>query len=291
MKKFFYRFHLYWTQLYLLKIILFWILPGQRIRLTGIYTVISLKISAVVSMAVFMWVMEIKWCRIKRYPAWCAGSVKKLKVPSFAGPAVVLLIPIIGKMQLDRRINVNLFPIRHGKCKGGQQLWYTWVSRFLRNDWSWTLPGDQYGRGTVQEAVDWVQYVNHANGSSYLTDMRLQNGRGTPWKVKYWGVGNESWDCGGSMTADYYVNEYKKYATMITSYSNTEKLFRIAVGPGSEGLRLDRNSDEEYSIPSLWRAFDTSLLSDRLVEKGAHTIFRRAVFQINGTGLADGQIY
>lgn len=90
------------------------------------------------------------------------------------------------------------------------------------------------GGGTVQEAVDWVQYVNHANGSSYLTDMRLQNGRGTPWKVKYWGVGNESWDCGGSMTADYYVNEYKKYATMITSYSNTEKLFRIAVGPGSE---------------------------------------------------------
>jgi alpha-N-arabinofuranosidase len=52
--------------------------------------------------------------------------------------------------------------------------------------------------------------------------------------VKFWGVGNESWDCGGSMTVDYYVNEYKKYATMITSYSNTEGLFRIAVGPGTE---------------------------------------------------------
>lgn len=90
------------------------------------------------------------------------------------------------------------------------------------------------GAGTVQEAVDWVQYVNHANGSSYLTDMRMQNGRSKPWNVKYWGVGNESWDCGGHMTADYYVNEYRKYATMMTSYSNTEKLFRIAVGPGSE---------------------------------------------------------
>lgn len=90
------------------------------------------------------------------------------------------------------------------------------------------------GAGTVQEAVDWVQYVNHANGSSYLTDMRMQNGRSKSWNVKYWGVGNESWDCGGHMTADYYVNEYRKYATMMTSYSNTEGLFRIAVGPGTE---------------------------------------------------------
>ncbi len=90
------------------------------------------------------------------------------------------------------------------------------------------------GGGTVQEAVEWVQYVNHANGTSSLTDTRMQNGRSKPWNVKYWGLGNESWDCGGHMTADYYVNEYRKYATMMTSYSNTEGLFRIAVGPGTE---------------------------------------------------------
>jgi len=90
------------------------------------------------------------------------------------------------------------------------------------------------GSGSVQEAVDWVHYVNHRNGASYLTDMRMQNGRSKPWNVKYWGIGNESWDCGGHMTAAYYVNEYRKYATLMTSYGNTEKLFRIAVGPGSE---------------------------------------------------------
>lgn len=90
------------------------------------------------------------------------------------------------------------------------------------------------GSGTVQEAVEWVHYVNHPNGSSQLTDLRMQHGRNKPWNVKYWGVGNESWDCGGDMTADYYVNEYRKYATLLTSYSNTEKLFRIAVGPGTE---------------------------------------------------------
>lgn len=86
--------------------------------------------------------------------------------------------------------------------------------------------------GSVQEAVEWVQYTNHANGSSNLTDLREKYGRDNPWNVKYWGIGNESWDCGGHMSADYYVNLYKRYATAMTSYSNTEKLFRIAVGPG-----------------------------------------------------------
>ena len=90
------------------------------------------------------------------------------------------------------------------------------------------------GGGTVEEAVDWVKYVNHPNGSSYLTDMRQKNGRAKPWNVKYWGVGNESWDCGGHMDVDYYVDLYKRYATMMTTYDNSEGLFRIAVGPGTD---------------------------------------------------------
>lgn len=86
--------------------------------------------------------------------------------------------------------------------------------------------------GTVQEAVEWVQYTNHANGTSYQTDLREKYGRDKPWNVIYWGIGNESWDCGGHMTVDYYVNLYKRYATAMTTYHNTEELFRIAVGPG-----------------------------------------------------------
>jgi len=86
--------------------------------------------------------------------------------------------------------------------------------------------------GTVREAVEWVQYSNHANGTSYLTDLREKYGRSKPWNVKYWGIGNESWDCGGHMSVDYYVNLYKQYATAMTNYFNSENLFRIAVGPG-----------------------------------------------------------
>ena len=87
--------------------------------------------------------------------------------------------------------------------------------------------------GTVQEGVEWEQYVNNPNGSSYLTDLREKNGRSEPWNVKYWGIGNESWDCGGDMTADYYSNLYKRYAVAITNYDNSDNLFRIAVGPGT----------------------------------------------------------
>ncbi len=86
--------------------------------------------------------------------------------------------------------------------------------------------------GTVQEAVDWVLYVNHPNGTSYLTDLREKNGREQPWHVTYWGIGNESWDCGGNMSADHYINLYKQFATAMTDYFNSEELFRIAVGPG-----------------------------------------------------------
>jgi alpha-N-arabinofuranosidase len=87
--------------------------------------------------------------------------------------------------------------------------------------------------GTVQEAVEWVQYANSKNGTSYLTDLRAESGRDKPWNVKFWGIGNESWDCGGHMDVGHYLNLYKQYATAMTSYGNTEKLFRIAVGPGN----------------------------------------------------------
>ena len=87
--------------------------------------------------------------------------------------------------------------------------------------------------GTIKEAVEWVQYTNHPNGTSYLTDIREKSGREKPWNVKYWGIGNESWDCGGNMSVDHYIDLYKQYATAMTSYSNTEKVFRVAVGPGT----------------------------------------------------------
>ena len=85
------------------------------------------------------------------------------------------------------------------------------------------------GSGEVKELADWVQYVNHG-GVSPMADLRRENGREDPWNVKYWGVGNEAWGCGGNMTAEYYANIYKQYATFMADWSNTSKIFRIASG-------------------------------------------------------------
>lgn len=89
------------------------------------------------------------------------------------------------------------------------------------------------GSGTVKELSDWIQYVNF-DGESPMSNLRKQNGREKPWNVKYWGVGNETWGCGGYMTGEYYANVYRQYATFMTDWNNTTKIFRIASGAGSD---------------------------------------------------------
>lgn len=89
------------------------------------------------------------------------------------------------------------------------------------------------GSGTVQEMIDWVQYVNHGEKSP-MADWRRANGREEPWKVTYWGVGNEAWGCGGNMTAEFYANLYRQYATFLAGWSGDLKIFRIASGASGD---------------------------------------------------------
>ncbi len=85
------------------------------------------------------------------------------------------------------------------------------------------------GSGTVQELADWVQYANF-KGVSPMSKLRTENGREKPWSVKFWGIGNEAWGCGGNMKADYYANIYRQYATFLTDGGDGNKIFRIASG-------------------------------------------------------------
>lgn len=88
------------------------------------------------------------------------------------------------------------------------------------------------GSGTVQEMQEWVEYTTFA-GKSPMADLRRANGREKPWKVKYWGVGNENWGCGGTMRAEYYADLYRRYKTYIRNYSDN-KLFVVACGANSK---------------------------------------------------------
>ncbi len=85
------------------------------------------------------------------------------------------------------------------------------------------------GSGTVQEMRDWVEYMTF-DGDSPLANERRANGREEPWKLKFFGVGNENWGCGGNMRAEFYADQYRRYATFIRNYGE-EPIFKIAGGP------------------------------------------------------------
>ncbi|MCC8154201.1 MAG: alpha-N-arabinofuranosidase [Tannerellaceae bacterium] len=84
------------------------------------------------------------------------------------------------------------------------------------------------GSGTVEELAKWVEYMT-SEGDSPMARLRRENGRDKAWKVKYLGVGNESWGCGGSMRPEYYADLYRRYATYCRNYDDN-RLFKIASG-------------------------------------------------------------
>ena len=88
------------------------------------------------------------------------------------------------------------------------------------------------GSGTVQEMSQWVEYVTF-DGKSPMSELRAAHARSDPWKLKYFGVGNENWGCGGRMTAEYYSDLYRRYGVYARNYG-VNRLFRIACGPRND---------------------------------------------------------
>ena len=119
------------------------------------------------------------------------------------------------------------------------------------------------GSGTAQEMRDWIEYMTFA-GDSELAELRRANGREEPWKIKYFGVGNENWGCGGNMTPEYYADLFRRFATYCKDYSGN-RLQRIACGPGGLGNnkwtevmmpkvanRMQGYSLHYYTVPTPW---------------------------------------
>ena len=84
------------------------------------------------------------------------------------------------------------------------------------------------GSGSVEEMSKWIEYINF-DGESPMANLRRENGRDKPWNVKFWGVGNENWGCGGNMTAEFYADQYNRYATYCRNYGDA-RLYKIAGG-------------------------------------------------------------
>lgn len=114
------------------------------------------------------------------------------------------------------------------------------------------------GSGTVEELAKWVEYMTAEEGT--MAELRAKNGRKKPWKVKYLGIGNESWGCGGDMTPKYYSDVYKRYALYARNYDGN-RLFKVACGASEDdydwtktvmknaGKKMDGLSLHYYTTP------------------------------------------
>jgi alpha-N-arabinofuranosidase len=91
------------------------------------------------------------------------------------------------------------------------------------------------GSGTPREAADWLEYLT-APQSTTLAKERAADGHPSPYKIRYLGIGNESWDCGGNMTPDYYLSQLKIYSRFVRNFNpaqqDKDQMLKIAVGPG-----------------------------------------------------------
>ena len=92
-----------------------------------------------------------------------------------------------------------------------------------------TYVNGNLGSGTVQEMSEWVEYMTF-NGVSPMADLRKKNGHEQPWKVDFFGVGNENWGCGGNMTPEFYANEYRRYQTYVRNYDPEKPIKKVCCG-------------------------------------------------------------
>ena len=152
----------------------------------------------------------------------------------------------------DLKIPVIRWP---GGCFADEYHWMDGIGprenrpRMVNNNWGGTVEDNSFGTneffnlceligaepylsgnvgsGTVAELAQWVEYITAEDGP--MAKLRKQNGREKPWHLKYLGVGNESWGCGGNFTPEYYANVYRRYQTYCRDFDGN-KLYKIASG-------------------------------------------------------------
>jgi alpha-N-arabinofuranosidase len=144
------------------------------------------------------------------------------------------------------------------------------------------------GSGSVEEMMQWVEYMT-SDADSPLPNLRRQNGREKPWRVKYFGVGNESWGCGGNMTPEFYADQFRRYNTFVKDYPGNpaKNIYRIACGASDvnynwtevlmnkAGKQMNGLSLHYYTIPTgNWQNKGSATEFD---EKRWHATLRRTL--------------
>jgi alpha-N-arabinofuranosidase len=123
-----------------------------------------------------------------------------------------------------------------------------------------TYVNGNLGTGSAQEMAEWLEYMT-ADGPGTLAQQRRRNGREQPFRVHFFGVGNEAWGCGGDMTPEYYVNLYRQVATFLKAPHGKQPQLVASGGNGSDlawtevlsrdvKQRMDAITHHQYSLPT-----------------------------------------
>jgi alpha-N-arabinofuranosidase len=116
------------------------------------------------------------------------------------------------------------------------------------------------GTGTPQEMANWIEYLNLTpdpsptgeGRSSELSELRAKNGHPASYKVSFWGVGNESWGCGGDMTPAYYADLYKHYANFCKTYPGNPRLKKIVSGANADDYNWTETIMKNIPTHLMW---------------------------------------
>jgi alpha-N-arabinofuranosidase len=91
------------------------------------------------------------------------------------------------------------------------------------------------GSGTPAEAADWLEYLT-TDQPTALAKERAANGHAAPYRIPILGIGNESWDCGGNMSPEYYTSQLRVFSRFVRNFNpaqqDKDRMLKIAVGPG-----------------------------------------------------------
>ena len=134
------------------------------------------------------------------------------------------------------------------------------------------------GSGNPEELRDWVEYCNQPTGST-LAEERAENGSPEPFNIRYWGVGNENWGCGGPMTPEHYGELYRIFANYMRTFGGT-KPFLVACGPNGNDMHWSRgllNTLDARRLPDGWSTHfyeNGTLPSTQFTEDAMNTQFR-----------------
>lgn len=116
------------------------------------------------------------------------------------------------------------------------------------------------GSGTVQEMSEWIEYLTRGDDSPMST-LRRKHGRDEPWRVPFWGIGNEAWGCGGNMDAQHFADLARQYSTYVRDHGGNQ-VYRIAAGANAadyhwtetlmkSGLRLGGGRDQRLPFQAV----------------------------------------